>query len=191
MSKADIRKEHLAKRRRMSSMTVLTLSDNIAQQIVMSESFQSCNRLFLYYPKSNEINLLPLLHLMRHQNKTVAFPRVTSDTTMEFVSVTGLEEFQKGSFGIFEPIDGENNVIVYPDKDTLIIAPGLAFDASMHRIGYGGGYYDRYLKTHTSVKNQPMVYGAFYKWQYVENIGHQNYDIPLDGVFTEKGVITR
>ena len=92
-----------------------------------------------------------------------------------------LENFQEGSFHVMEPVGGK----LAAEQNALVFVPGLGFDARGNRIGYGGGYYDRYLARHP----QYMKIGTAYAIQLVEELEAEAHDISMDGIATEEGFL--
>ena len=95
------------------------------------------------------------------------------------------QEFQINKYGISEP---KNTEIVPIDKIKLILIPLIAFNRSLFRIGYGGGYYDRTLSDFQNKKNRPKLWGVGYDFQLTNTNFQSNSDIRLDKVITEKNI---
>lgn len=108
----------------------------------------------------------------------VAVPRVTGDQ-MEFVEIKQMEELQPGAMGILEPVTGN---IVKADQGIMLL-PGLAFDVEGNRVGYGAGYYDRYLEQHDSCFLTKVGYA--FAFQIVDRIEAEVYDRKVDMVITD------
>lgn len=115
----------------------------IINRVLDLPDFQKCSRIFIYASVGIEINTRDLINIAYEQGKTVALPKSESGGNMDFFEYTG--SFITGKFNIPEPTSER---ILYPAKNDLMIVPGLAFTPEGHRIGYGGGYYDRYLAKH-------------------------------------------
>lgn len=112
--------------------------------------------------------------------KKVAFPRVEG-SEMEFYEVTSLKDFQEGSFHVMEPVGGEPVAV----QNALVLVPGLGFDSRGSRIGYGGGYYDRYFSRHP----KHIKVGIAYAVQLVGELEVEEHDISMDGIVTEEGIL--
>ena len=106
--------------------------------------------------------------------KRVAVPKVYGDT-MKFIYLEDLSAVEKSSMGIPEPIADEP---VAEDKTALVLMPGLAFDEAGHRIGYGGGFYDKFL---TAEPNHPTL-ALCYDFQMFAHLDTEEFDIPVDQV---------
>ena len=116
---------------------------SIYTRILHSPLFLEADTLFLYAHTHGEIDVFPLALKAWEMGKTVAFPLVGETGMMTFRSVTSLAELSPGFHGILEP-SKEAPLATGTDK-SLMLVPALAFDVKGYRLGYGGGYYDRYL----------------------------------------------
>ena len=99
---------------------------------------------------------------------------------MEFYYFEGYDTLQPGTYGVLEPVGG----VLATDTDALFIMPGVAFDRENHRIGYGGGYYDRYLER----PNQHFKIALAYQFQVYQQIPFERFDIQPDLILTEECV---
>lgn len=177
MTKDALRKFYLSKRGCIPDGIKKERDAAICGIIAQSDMYHMCDKLFAYYPVRGEIDLLPLLHCARNEGKTAALPVLRGDE-MLFCRFNG--ETREGKYGIPEPTGG----VVPPDGRTLCIVPGLAYDSAGYRLGYGGGYYDRFLCEFSG-----GALGAFYSELYAENLPHDDYDMPLNCIITEKGML--
>lgn len=140
--------------------------------------------LLLYAPLPHEISLIPIFNHARERGIACAFPRCGAKKgEMEFYYVEDLRDLADGKFGICEP--KEDAIPVTDLTDALMFVPALAFDRAGYRIGYGGGYYDRYLAEHR-MRTVGVTYEAFI----ADSLPHDKYDIAVDTVITEKRCIT-
>ena len=115
---------------------------------------------------------MPLLEKALADGKRVAVPKVYGDE-MRFLYITDLSQVEKGYAGIPEPVADEP---VAEDKTALVLMPGLAFDPQGHRIGYGGGFYDKFL---AAEPDHPTV-ALCYAFQMLPELKTDDYDIPVD-----------
>ena len=138
--------------------------------------------LLLYFPLPREISLIPLFNYAREHGIRCAFPRCREEAgIMDFHYVEDLGELILGKYGIREPkVDAP---LVADFSDALVFVPALAFDRAGHRIGYGGGYYDRFLATHpiTSV-------GVTYEKFMIDSLPHDQYDRAVDIIVTQQKI---
>ena len=154
----------------------------IVEQIVASEEYRRATTLLLYAPHGSEINLLPLVRRARQDGKQIAFPKCdTETTTMRFYILEPDTRLVEGAYGIHEPPEGAP--LCTPDENTLCILPGLTFDPHGGRLGYGKGYYDRFLADFKGV-----AVGAVYQSLVVKEVPTEAHDFPVTMFFTERGV---
>ncbi len=151
----------------------------IIERIAASEAFLAAGAILLYAPHGSEINLLPLVRTARREGKLVAFPRCNTEThTMQFLILSPEARLTPGAYGIPEP---PTDAPICPmDETTLCILPGLTFDPTGARLGYGAGYYDRFLTDFPGVRA-----GAVYENLAVREVPTEPHDIPIELLFTE------
>ena len=153
----------------------------IACHILDTEPYARCRKLFAYYPLPGEINLLPLLEKALRQGKIVCLPvcsQAQAVKKLTFMRYSG--KVKPGRYGIPVP-DGEETVP--PDGQTLCIVPGLACRPDGVRLGYGGGYYDRFLAGFPG-----FSLGAFYSGFIDEELPADAHDVPCGIIVTEDGI---
>lgn len=157
-------------------------SAEIAKKLLENPRVQNADALFVFYPLTDEINLLPVVEYAWRKGKAVAFPLCEDkDGTMTFRLVNSLSELEEKSFGTKEP-DAKAPEIL--PKNAVIFLPALAIDKKRYRLGYGKGYYDRYLEKHANLK--PYTVGVIYKDLIFDEIPHDKHDIPCDTVVCEE-----
>lgn len=118
-------------------------TSSLYEQLFNSQEFMDAKVIGITVNMANEIPTLPIIKEAYRNNKTVVVPRTLPDFKMEFVKLDEQTKLEKTKFGVKEPINGQ----VYPkNKIDLIIVPGVAFTKAGHRLGFGAGFYDRYLK---------------------------------------------
>lgn len=145
--------------------------------------FDGIRTLLLFYPLAYEIDLLPIFRYAREHEISCAFPRCGAEKgEMEFYYVDDLDDLAVGKYGIREP---KADAIPVTDlTDALMFVPALAFDREGHRIGYGGGYYDRYLQIH-DLRTVGVIYEEFL----VDALPRDRFDVSVDVIVTEKRII--
>lgn len=166
------------RRRVMSPEDVAGQSELIMAQLEQMSAFKEARTVLLYYPIHNEVDLRPLLTKYAGQ-KTFLLP-VTHRRSMEVRPYDGEDMMRKGRLGVPEP-----QTQTYTGSIDLIIVPGVAFDHHRHRIGRGGGYYDRFLSKHALVKK----IGVCYTFQLKHEIPHSFHDVKMDRVITPQQAI--
>ena len=122
---------------------------------------------------------MKILNDFEKKNFLISLPKVRKNFKMDFFYWSVKEPLKINKYGIAEPI---SNKIVYPN---IFIVPLIAYDEKLYRIGYGGGYYDRYLKK-IKKRKKVITIGLAYSFQKVKKIPINKYDIKLDFVITEK-----
>ncbi len=144
--KKQLREELLALRKEISNDERKEAEAAVVMKLLSLASFRFAETVLLYYPIKGELNVLPLADAAIKAGKKVAFPLCdTESSTMTYHLVSDLSELKEGSYGIPEP---PLELPVYTpskDKNDLIIIPAVCFDRHGYRVGYGKGYYDRYL----------------------------------------------
>ena len=132
-----------------------------------------------YYPYNCELDAVKILEKLEIMNFKICLPKINKNKQMDFFSWNSKEPLSINKFGIPEPLSKK---ILYPN---IMLVPLLAFDKNLNRIGYGGGYYDRYLKKIKKIKDV-LTIGLAYSFQKVKKIPTKQHDIKLDFIVTEK-----
>ena len=183
MTKNELRQKYRALRDSFGEEFINKASYSTSKNLQKIEEFVKADIVLLYYPTKNEISPLPLFEICLKMGKTVAFPVCQKEsTTLMFKKVTSLDMLSPSSFGIFEP--NEECEIIIPTEKTICITPALLFSKDGHRLGYGKGYYDRFLKDFNGI-----AVGFSYSACVLDSIPHDTYDIPLDMIITESEVL--
>lgn len=179
MNKNVVRREILDKRNSLSESYVMAKSVIITDKFY--ERYSYLDVFLLYYPLGKEVNTINLINRLYSLGKHIYLPVVYRDI-MEFREFESFESLQKGKFGIFEPTGK-----LLDKKPDIMCVPGIVFDKACNRIGYGGGFYDKYLSYSSS-----YIKSAFaFDFQIVDNIETECFDIPVDEIFTDERVISR
>lgn len=180
--KKAIRKKIFAKRKEITREEVETLSRAIAKKAAGLESFQKADRIYAYADYNHEVMTGFLIEEAWRQGKQVAVPKVVGET-MVFHKLTDFSQLKSGYYGIPEPESGE----IADWEDAFMIMPGVAFDPKNHRVGYGGGFYDRFLEKHPHVKTMAVAF----EFQIMEEVPFEPTDIFPECIVTEKRVLFR
>tara|TARA_B100000902_G_scaffold387364_1_gene431353 strand:- start:215 stop:754 length:540 start_codon:yes stop_codon:yes gene_type:complete len=132
-----------------------------------------------YYPYNYEVNGIKILEKLEKQDFLITLPKIRKNSQMDFFHWSTNDPLSINQYGIPEPI---SNKIRYPN---ILLVPLVAFDEHLNRVGYGGGFYDRYIKRNK--KNKKIItIGLAYSFQKVNKIPINKYDIKLDFIVTEK-----
>ena len=174
MNKQELRQAIRARKRAMTEEDILRRSKILAEKFARSNAYRAAKTIYGYLPYNQEVRTVPMLRRALEEGKRVAVPKVYGDD-MKFIYLDDLSQVAKGYAGIPEPIDDGP---VATDTQALVLMPGLVFDKAGHRIGYGGGFYDRFLSREP---DHPTV-ALCYDFQVMEKIETESFDIPVDVV---------
>ncbi len=151
-------------------------SHRIYQKIIEHERYQKAKNIGLYYSLKDEVSTLELIQHSLKVGKKVYLPKVVEDDLL-FYEIGENESFVQSPFHVMEPVGEENKRMV--DVDIMIV-PGVAFDEEGHRMGFGKGYYDRFLE-----KQKVYKIGVCFREQMVKGIPYNSHDISMDEVITD------
>lgn len=184
MDKKEIRKQMLEQRNALTKEFQIEYSNKIAEKFTNSMIYRNSQNLCVYQAFRNEVSCDTITACAFNDGKSVFVP-VTDKTTMtmEFFEITKDTKWQEGAYGILEPVLDRGSKILQ-DK-ALILMPGLVFDKEKHRIGYGGGYYDKYLASHKC----HITAALCYPFQIVtEELPYEEHDILPDYIITNEQI---
>lgn len=176
MEKSEIRKLIFQKRKEASTEYLKEASEIICKKIISLEVFQQANTIYAYMDCRNEVMTAMVIEDAWRLGKKVAVPKVEGKE-MNFYLIDSYDNLKLGNFQIREP----ENCPKAEDENALMIMPGVAFDTNGHRIGYGGGYYDRYLAVHKQLKTAAVAFD----FQMLENLPTEPTDILPQMILTE------
>ena len=174
MDKTQLRKQIREKKRAMTPAEIEQASAKLAELFYASEQYRQAKTVYGYLPYNQEVRTVPMLEKALADGKKVAVPKVYGDE-MKFIYLNDLSKVEKGYSGIPEPIADDP---VADDPTALVLMPGLAFDREGHRIGYGGGFYDKFL----SVEPNHPTLALCYEFQVLPHLETEEFDIPVDCV---------
>ncbi len=182
-NKNELRRSCRALRDGFGEEFIERVSACACKNLMKSNEFVNADTVLLYFPVKNEISPLPIFEFALTLGKKVAFPVCNKENnTLVFRRVTNLNQFTRSSFGPFEPNDECKEVT--PNERTLCIVPALLFSKNGYRIGYGGGYYDRFLLNFTGTS-----VGFIYSELLCDNLAPEAHDIPVNMIITESEVL--
>ena len=173
MDKRALRARIRAEKRAMSVEAMEAKSAALGRLLTETPEYRAASAVYGYYPCNQEVRLLPILGLAMAQGKRVALPRIV-DGEMIFLYVTDLTRVSPGFGGIPEPTEGERA----RDPRALVLLPGLAFDSAGRRLGYGGGFYDRFL----ALEPEHPTVALCYDFQMVPEVPAEAHDLPAGRV---------
>lgn len=174
MDKTQLRRSIREQKRAMTEAEINARSEKLCQLFIASEAYQKAKTIYGYLPYNQEVRTVPMLERALRDGKRVAVPKCYGDE-MKFIFMEDLSLVEKGYAGIPEPIADEP---VADDETALVLMPGLAFDPEGHRIGYGGGFYDKFL----SAEPDHPTLALCYEFQMMPKLETEAHDIPVDSV---------
>ncbi len=180
MDKTALRRSIQAQKRAMTQEQILSASEDLGEQFASCEFYKQAKTIYGYLPYNQEVRTVPMLQRALREGKRVAVPKVYGDE-MKFIYMTDLSQVDTGYAGIPEPIADSP---VADDPTALVLMPGLAFDPQGHRIGYGGGFYDKFLALEPNHPTVALCYG----FQMLDALETQEHDIPVDLVLWSKKI---
>ena len=172
MNKQELRRVIREQKRAMSEADIDRRSAILAEKFLQSDAYKAARTVYGYLPYNQEVRTVPILEQALRDGKQVAVPKVFGDT-MRFILLPDLSRVAAGYAGIPEPVDDGPEAA---DPHALVLMPGLAFDREGHRIGYGGGFYDRFL---AEEPEHPTV-ALCYSFQLFPHLDVEAFDVPVD-----------
>ena len=177
MNKSEIRKKILKIRKQKNSKKS-QINFNYILKILKKEKIKD-KIIGGYYPYNYEVDIINILKKFEKQNYTISLPKIKKNAKMDFFNWSTEDPLEINRYGIPEPTSTE---VKYPD---ILLVPLVAFDKNFNRIGYGGGFYDRYINK--VKKNKKIItIGLAYSFQKVDKIEVNKHDIKLDFIVTER-----
>jgi len=172
MNKQELRRVIRQRKRAMTDAEIAEKSRRLAELFFDTEAYRRAETIYGYMPYNQEVRTVPILEQALRDGKKVAVPKCYGQE-MRFLYLTDLSLVEKGYAGIPEPIA---DAPVAQDRTALVLMPGMAFDPQGHRIGYGGGFYDRFL---VEEPEHPTV-ALCYDFQVLPELETEEFDIPVD-----------
>ena len=174
MDKQALRKQIRQQKRAMTEAQITSASARLGELFLQSKLYRQAKTVYGYLPYNQEVRTVPMLEQAIRDGKRVAVPKVYGED-MRFIYIDDFSHVETGYAGIPEPIDDGP---VADDPTALVLMPGLAFDPEGHRIGYGGGFYDRFLAAEPSHPTLALCYS----FQMLPKLETEEFDIPVDCV---------
>lgn len=172
MDKKALRREIQQKKRSMTQEQIVCASEDLAKQFLNTRQYAQAKTVYGYFPYNQEVRTVPILEQALKDGKRVAVPKLYGDE-MRFIYIENFNGLECSDKGIPEPV---SDTPVADDPAALIMMPGLAFDPQGHRIGYGGGYYDKFLALEP---NHPTI-ALCYDFQMLPYLETDAFDVPVD-----------
>ena len=178
-----VRKRLLKKRRKQAPSLAQDKNEQIAGRVATLPEFKKAKTLLLYAPIYGEVETKGVFHEALKRKKTVALPKVNGEK-LEARQVKEWGTLEKGAFGVNEPTGRQK--LLPAEKLDVVFVPGIAFDEEGYRLGYGKGFYDRFLRE--KARNAKRV-GLAYEFQVVKRLPRESHDEKVDVLVTEKRVL--
>lgn len=183
MDEKKICRQHMMERRdQIAREHVRQCGSLLLHHMMEISDFMKADLIGSFVSFGNEISTRELIDWCLSRGKRVAVPRVEGKE-IRFYRISSREELIPGLWGIPEPVPDKKRIEV----PGFMVVPGLAFDRKGFRLGYGGGYYDRYLTNHPDL----ITAGAGYEVQLIDKVPGEPHDLPVDYIVTENNVYQR
>lgn len=180
VDKEELRSHFLKKRNNLSGKEVEERSRHIIKRVLKTGEFQVAETIHSYVSiqKNREVDTFRFLETCLQMNKQVVVPKIVGEGQLNHFEIDSLDDLRENSWGVPEPVDGKEISVRELD---LVIVPMVAGDRNKNRIGYGAGYYDRFLQS-CSVPKMGLLFDC---QLYDNTLPVENFDIPLDILITE------
>ena len=180
--KNELRQKYRALRDSFGEEFITNASISACKNLASTQEFINADTVLLYYPTKNEISPLPIFEICLKLGKTVAFPVCNKEnSTLVFKEIFSLNDLSRSTFGIFEP--GESCKEIEFSHNTICLVPALLFSSDGHRLGYGKGFYDRFLDNFKGIS-----VGFSYSALVCDKLPKESHDISLNMIITESEV---
>ncbi len=187
LGKSELRKLFSERRRCISAEERAALSLRLCENVCSLKIFREANAVLSFSPLENETDVSPINEAALSLGKILALPRCVKGTRkMDFYTVRTQSDLEKGSFSVLEPKPDRPLFLPKGGIKALCIVPALAYDSDGFRLGYGGGYYDRYLSEYG---RDLTVIGVAYGDFLTESLPHGELDVAVDAVVTDREIL--
>lgn len=173
------RRSMLISRRQLTNQQVKQYSAGIIARLEQLEPIKNARSIMAFFPINNEVNLLPFIDRGLEAGRTILLPRVEAGGEILAVELKNWEQTRVGQLGIREPVGPGYD----PAKIDVVLVPGLVFDVHGYRLGYGKGYYDRFL---CRLDARSFMCGVAYEFQVIDDVFPHREDVPVHWIVTEK-----
>ena len=184
MNKKLLRKIMREKRKSMEKKQKNILDKELREKLFDSEKYKNSKIIFVYVSIEEEINTIKIIKRAFSDEKTVTVPKIMKNGEMRALKINSLDELKIGYFNILEPNENAEDLSEIVD---LTIVPGLAFDKKNKRLGYGGGFYDRFFEKY---KNSFKI-SLCYDYQFVETVYAEKYDVSVDMIISNSYIVKK
>lgn len=185
------RQQAKAARDQLSKAEWQQQSKQMIDRLFSLPEYQNCQELLLYCAISSEVSTDNIISTAAADGKRIFCPKTYGYGQMEFYRILSTKDLQPGRYNIPEPGEEERFVPAKREKTVLILLPGLAFDRRRYRLGYGGGYYDRYLERLCAAKCPYVSAALAFEIQMVNQVITAEHDQKMDLLITPSEVVRR
>jgi len=186
LEKQRLREEHLAAREALSEQERSVLDNRITQKLLATSEYAEATTVLTYVSVSSEVSTRMFIECALRDGKTVAVPRCLPGHRLEFVAITSLEQLVAAPFNLLEPAKDLPALTESQMNNAICIVPALLVDTKGYRLGYGAGFYDRFLSTYPGKK----ICLAYQQNLSRTMLPHTTFDVAVDEVITESDVLT-
>lgn len=187
LKKQSLRKLLLNKRKLLPEQAIIEKSNEIAKKLIKFDKYQQSEKIMLYISTKSEVQTMGIINYSLNANKNTFIPFINKEKHDIIPSL--MKDYQTeiapGSLGIYQP--KKEFIRLFPAKILdLVIVPGIAFTEQGHRLGRGGGYYDRFLK---KLSKSSYIIALAFEIQIINEIPLEKNDVPVDCIITEERII--
>lgn len=186
LEKQRLREERLAAREALSEQERSVLDNRITQKLLATSEYAEATTVLTYVSVSSEVSTRMFIECALRDGKTVAVPRCLPGHCLEFVAIASLEQLVAAPFNLLEPAKELPAVTEDQKNNSICIVPALLVDTKGYRLGYGAGFYDRFLSTYPGKK----ICLAYQQSLSRTTLPHTAFDVAVDVVITESDVLT-
>lgn len=187
MNKKTMRKEIIAKRDQLTFAEQQEKSLRIAEHVLALDALQDATHVFGFLNFGSEVHMQPILDALVARGKHVYVPYTEKgDPIMRIVRYTSMDDLEEGHYGILTPKEQNREWGVKENLDVILV-PGVAFSQDGYRIGYGAGFYDRFI---ASLPQRTYNIGIGYALQHRASVPTEPHDLPVDALVSEEGVFS-
>lgn len=184
--KQRLREERLVARETLSEQERCVLDDCITQKLLTTSEYAEATTVLTYVSVSSEVSTRMFIECALRDGKTVAVPRCLPGYRLEFVAIASVEQLVSAPFNLLEPSKDLSALTENHMNNSICIVPALFVDTKGYRLGYGAGFYDRFLSTYLGKK----ICLAYQQNLSREMLPHSAFDVAVDMVITESDVLT-
>lgn len=179
--KKQLRKEMRCRRKELTDLLKAYKDAAITKKLLALDKVRNASVVLPFVSTNDEVDTAEFIYNCFKLGKTVAVPRCIDDTNMEFCVIDSFDDIEEGMYGIYEPKKHCNVIEAENIIDSVLIVPGLCFNSEGFRLGYGKGYYDRFISRYKG-----YCVGICYKEFLTDDIPTDEYDRPVDMVITDR-----